>query len=266
MRTPLETRYLMKRFITNHNFLSGISIVGLIFIWHSAAWLIDEPLILPTPRAALFNLLILSGTRDFWRHLGATLGRGLTAFGVSFMIALVIGIAAGKFKPVAAVLRPLLVCLRSTPSMSIIILALLWFRGGNVSFFVIILVVLPLLVQNVIEGARSIDPELREMAVLYRVKKSLLLWKLYLPSMLPFLAAGVSSGLGLAWKVSVVAEVLAYPAWGIGTQMDTARIYLQTEKVFAWTIAVIGIGLMFDYLVDYLLRKPFTAWEGAEDV
>ena len=67
-------------------------------------------------------------------------------------------------------------------------------------------------------------------------------------------------------KVSVAAEVLAYPAWGIGTQMDTARTYLQTEKLFAWTIAVIGIGLLFDYFVDYLLRKPFTVWKGAEDV
>jgi NitT/TauT family transport system permease protein len=256
----------MKLFTTNHKIFSGLSIVGLIIIWHSAAGLIAQPLILPSPWTAFINLLILAGTGDFWRHLGTTLGRGLIAFGLSFVIAIVIGIAAGKSQSVAALLRPLLVGLRSTPSMSFIIIALLWFRGGNVSFFVITLVVLPVLVQNIIEGTRSIDPELREMAVLYRVKKSWVLWKLYLPSILPFLAAGVSSGLGLTWKVSVAAEVLAYPVWGIGTQMDTARIYLQTEKVFAWTIAVVGIGLLFDYLADYLLLRPFAIWKGTKDV
>lgn len=261
-----EASYRMKNFITNRKLLSITAVAGLLLIWHTAAWVIAKPLILPSPQAALVNLFLLIGAGEFWRHIAATFGRGLFAFGLSFGIALVLGLLAGKFQAVEALLRPVVVCLRSMPSMSFILLALLWFRGSNVSIFVITLVVLPLLFQNVIEGIRSIDSELLEMATLYRVNKSRLLLKFYLPSILPFLAAGVQSGLGLTWKVSIAAEVLAYPTWGIGTQMDTARVYLQTERVFAWTVAVIGIGLIFDYLTDYLLRRPFTAWKGTEHV
>ncbi len=256
----------MKKFITNRNILSGAAVISLLLIWHIAAVFINKPLILPSPQSAFTNLLVLMGSTDFWRHLAATLNRGLAAFGLSLAIAIVIGITAGRFRAVEALLRPLIVCLRSTPSMSFILLALLWFRGGKVSLFVISILVLPLLIQNVIEGMRSIDPELLEMVTLYRVKKSRLFLKFYLPSILPFLTAGVSNGLGLTWKVSIAAEVLAYPAWGIGTQMDTARVYLQTEKVFAWTVAVIGIGLLFDYLAGFLLRKQFTTWKGTEHV
>ncbi|MGE5604184.1 MAG: ABC transporter permease [Bacteroidota bacterium] len=256
----------MKTFITNRKILSITAVAGLFFIWHVAARVIAKPLILPFPQVALANLYLLIGTGEFWRHVAATFSRGLFAFGLSFGIALVLGLLAGKFQALEALLRPVVVCLRSTPSMSFILLALLWFRGSNVSIFVIVLVVLPLLFQNVIEGIRAIDPDLLEMVTIYRVKKSRLLLKFYLPSILPFLAAGVSNGLGLTWKVSIAAEVLAYPAWGIGAQMDTARVYLQTEKVFAWTVAVIGIGLIFDYLTDYLLRRPFTAWKGTEHV
>ncbi len=256
----------MKKFITNRKILSVTAIVGLLLIWYAAARSIAKPLILPSPQVALINLFRLIGTGDFWRHVAATFSRGLFAFGLSFGIAIVLGIVAGKLQAVEALLRPVMVCLRSTPSMSFILLALLWFRGSNVSLFVITLVVLPLLIQNIIEGIRSIDTELLEMGALYRVKKSRLLLKLYLPSIVPFLAAGVQSGLGLTWKVSIAAEVLAYPAWGIGTQMDTARVYLQTEMVFAWTVAVIGIGLLFDYLTDYLFRRPFVAWKGTEHV
>lgn len=261
-----EANCLMKTFITNRNLLSIAAVAGLLFLWYVAARVIAKPLILPLPQVALANLFLLIGTGEFWRHVAATFSRGLLAFGLSFGIALVLGLLAGKFRVLEALLRPVVVCLRSTPSMSFILLALLWFRGSNVAIFVIVLVVFPLLFQNVVEGIRSLDPEIMEMATLYRVKKSRLLFQFYLPSILPFLAAGVQSGLGLTWKVSIAAEVLAYPTWGIGTQIDTARIYLQTEKVFAWTVAVIGTGLIFDYLTDYLLRRPFTAWKGTEHV
>jgi NitT/TauT family transport system permease protein len=264
MRSEASCR--MKSFITNRKLISAGAVISLMLIWHGAAFFLAKPLILPSPQAALANLILLIGAGDFWRHVAATLSRGLFAFGLSFGIAIALGLPAGKFQGVEALLRPVMVCLRSTPSMSFILLALLWFRGSNVPIFVIILVVLPLLFQNVIEGIRSIDLELLEMATLYRVKKSRLLLKFYLPSVTPFLAAGVQSGLGLTWKVAIAAEVLAYPTWGIGTQMDNARVYLQTETVFAWTVAVIGIGLLFDYLTDYLLRRPFTAWKEAEHV
>lgn len=256
----------MRKFTIKHHLFSGLSVLIIFITWYWAALSINKPLILPAPQRAFADMLTLIGSGDFWRHLVATISRGLAAFGISSGIGIGIGILAGRIRAVEALIRPLLVCLRSTPSMSFIILALLWFKGEQVSFFVIILVVFPLLVGNVIEGIRNIDSELLEMATLYRVKKSRLLLKFYLPSILPYLAAGASNGLGLTWKVSIAAEVLAYPAWGIGTQMDTARIYLETEKVFAWTITVISIGLLFDYLTGYLLRRPFAAWKGPEHV
>jgi ABC-type nitrate/sulfonate/bicarbonate transport system permease component len=48
--------------------------------------------------------------------------------------------------------------------------------------------------------------------------------------------------------------------------LDTARIYLQTDKVFAWTAIVISIGLCFDYLLDFWLRKPFWKWKESKHV
>ncbi|NLY75411.1 MAG: hypothetical protein GX075_08910, partial [Firmicutes bacterium] len=50
------------------------------------------------------------------------------------------------------------------------------------------------------------------------------------------------------------------------TQMDTARGYLQTEKVFAWTVVVITISLLFDYLAASLLRNPVITRKGTADV
>ncbi|HBT16951.1 MAG TPA: ABC transporter permease, partial [Firmicutes bacterium] len=67
--------------------------------------------------------------------------------------------------------------------------------------------------------------------------------------------------LGLTWKVMIAAEVFANPKMGIGTQMDTARVFLQTPEVFAWTIVVVTIGLCFDQLLNLIIRKQFLFWE-----
>lgn len=173
------------------------------------------------------------------------------------------GYLAGRNPAFEAFIRPLVIFIRSTPSMSLILLALIWFKSDQVPVFVNFLMVFPMVIQNIIEGIRNIDRDLLEMVDIYRVKKWRQITTLYFPSLLPHLVASIAAGLGVTWKVLIAAEVLAYPAWGIGTQMDNARVYLQTDKVFAWTIVVMMIGIFFDYLLDYLLRRPFMAWKGS---
>jgi NitT/TauT family transport system permease protein len=164
---------------------------------------------------------------------------------------------------IAAFFRPFIILMRSTPVMSVIILALIWFKRDNVPIFVTFLMAFPIVVQNIIEGIQSIDGDLMEMVTTYRVSLRRRYTYLILPSLAPYLAAGISAGLGITWKVLIAAEVLAYPTWGIGAQMDTARVYLQTDKVFAWTLIVVVLGLVFDYLLDFVLKKPFRAWKEA---
>ncbi|HBF39095.1 MAG TPA: hypothetical protein DDW50_17475 [Firmicutes bacterium] len=253
----------MKAFSINRNWISVLAILLVLAGWQLAAVRIHLPLLLPTPGQALKQVLELLLTADFWHHLGATLGRGLLGFGMALILGLAIGIAAGESKAVYSFFRPLIVVIRSTPVMSVIILALIWFRHERVPVFVAFLMAFPIVVQNIIEGFRGIDHQLIEMVYTYRVGYKDRLLKLYLPSLVPFIAAAISSGLGITWKVLIAAEVLAYPPWGIGTQMDTARVYLQTDKVFAWTLVVIGLGLFFDYLLDYLLKRPFRNWKTA---
>jgi len=253
----------MKLSSTARNLYGISAVICLVAVWWVAAALINLPLILPAPGTVFRQTLMLIGSGDFWRHLGATLGRGLTGFGISLTGGLLVGFLAGRLDSFNAFLRPMIILVRGTPSMSIILLALIWFKGETVPLFVIFLVVFPIIVQNVIEGMRNIDRNLLEMAQVYQIPKNRQILNLYLPSILPYLTAGVASGLGITWKVVIAAEVLAYPRWGIGARMDTARVYLQTELVFAWTLVVVLLGLIFDYLAAYLLQRPFAAWKGS---
>ncbi|MCL6588947.1 MAG: ABC transporter permease subunit [Firmicutes bacterium] len=244
---------------TSHKWAAIVGIISILLIWQAAAVLINLPLILPSPWATLLQIKNLVMTHNFWAHLGATLRRGVTGFGLSLLLGLGLGLLAGKSELVQAFLRPFVILIRSAPVVSIIILALIWFKRETVPIFVVLLMVFPIIFQNVVEGVRRVDPELLEMVHLYQVRPWLIFTRLTLPSLIPFLAAGISNSLGITWKVLVAAEVLSYPTWGIGAQIDTARVYLQTDLVFAWTVAVIALGLCFDYLTDFLLKKPFKS-------
>lgn len=256
----------MRGFIANRKFLGFLGGGLLVTVWQIAAAGLNLPLLLPTPSATWSSLVRLALTADFWRHLGASLGRGLTGFGIAFGTGTVAGFLAGRLEWFSGLLRPVTVFIRSTPSMTLIILALLWFKGDAVPLFVIFLVVFPLVVENIESGVRNSDPELLEMLQIYRVKKIRRILAYDLPSVLPFLTAAAAAGLGVSWKVLIAAEILANPGWGIGTRLDTARVYLQTDQVFAWTALVVLIGFCFDYLLDRLVRRPFEVWkEGKYD-
>ncbi len=251
----------MHDFITSHRWYGLLTIALLLAGWQIAAAVLKLPLILPSPAATWSEITTLVTRTVFWRHLWATLSRGLTGFGMALLLGLLCGLSAGKHESGRVFLRPLIVLIRSTPVMSIIILALIWFQNEYAPVFVTCLMVFPIIAQNIIEGISQIDDSLKTVFTVYRIASWRRITQLELPSLLPFLAAGISNGLGITWKVLIAVEVLAYPRWGIGTQLDYARIYLRTETVFAWTLVVIGLGLFFDYVLDYLLKRPFRAWK-----
>jgi len=244
---------------SKNSFLTLLSLLGLVLLWFVAAAVTGKEIILPGPAATFRALKNLLAGAVFWRSLGATLWRGLTGFGLSYLAGLVLGLLSGLSRPFSLIFRPLLVTMRSTPSASWILLALIWFRADLVAVFVTFLMVFPLVTQNVMDGVKNIDPQLVEMARIYQVKPWRIFRELYLPAIIPYLATAAASGLVLTWKVTVMAEVMAAPALGIGARMDAARIFLQTPEVFAWTLVVVLLGLLFDRVLENLVEKGI-AW------
>ena len=78
---------------------------------------------------------------------------------------------------------------------------------------------------------------------------------MYVPSVAPYFNAGVETGLGLAWKAGVAAEVLCHPKWGIGTQVYLSKLNLETPDLFAWTVVVIALSFLVESVLVRLLRK-----------
>jgi NitT/TauT family transport system permease protein len=118
-----------------------------------------------------------------------------------------------------------------------------------------LLIVLPVVWANVAEGIAAVNPQLLEMSHSFGFS----IWKrlrlLYLPSVLPYFRSGTVTALGLACKSAVTAEVLCKPVRAIGTQLHSARIYMETAELFAWTVTVILLSLFLERGLAALLKR-----------
>lgn len=244
--------------ILKNRLLFLASTVVLILLWKLLSLIIGSDIILPSPESAYRALLVLSDDDSFLDSILHTLRRGFTGFFLSAFSALIIGIAAGENRVINILLKPLLTVIKTVPVLSIVLLAIIWLNTENVPVFVCFLVVFPVISSNVIEGIKNVDPLLLEMAKIYRVSRMRILFQIYLPSLIPYLLAGLSTAAGVTWKAVIAAEVISMPRSAIGTGMQYAQIQLNTAELFAWTIVAIIISSISESIL--MMLRYFLPW------
>jgi NitT/TauT family transport system permease protein len=114
----------------------------------------------------------------------------------------------------------------------------------------------PVIWTNLVTAIKGVDKKLLEMSKVYKVKKSVVFKKVYIPSVLPYFAAACITCLGLGWKVSVAAEVLSHPRNAIGSNLHSAKAYLDSTELFAWTFVVILLSFIFEIVFSKMIKTP----------
>ena len=197
-------------------------------------------LLLASPAAVLYRLGQLAVTTAFWQAV------------------LLAALAAWK-NGMGELLAPLVAVIKAVPVASFIILALVWLNSRSLSLFISALMVFPPVYLNVLEGIRRTDGQLLEMARVFRVPFSRRLRYIYLPQIMPYFRTAVSLGLGLCWKAGAAAEVIGLPAGSVGERLYTAKVYFQTPDLFAWTVTIVAVSVLFErlflILTDWAARK-----------
>lgn len=226
-----------------------------ILVWEMASLIINKEVYLPSPIATLEALIGLIVKMEFWKSVIMSVLRVAVGFIISCICGILIGIVCGLSRFFYELFNPLVITIKSTPVMSFIIIALIWFESGNVPIFICFLMCFPVIWTNVVQGIRGVDGNLLQMAKIYNIKKSLVIKDIYLPSIIPYISAGITMALGLGWKVTVAAEVLSSPRFAIGMHLYNAKVYLESPELFAWTGVVIILSFGFEYLFKSIVKK-----------
>ena len=143
---------------------------------------------------------------------------------------------------------------KSIPVASFVILALVWIRTENLSVFISFLMVLPIIYTNTLSGLVATDRELLEMAKVFRISRLKKALYIYSPLVMPFFLSGASIGIAFCWKSGIAAEVIGLPGNSIGENLYRSKILLDTAGLFAWTITMIIISVIYEKTIIGIIK------------
>jgi NitT/TauT family transport system permease protein len=184
-------------------------------------------------------------------------------FAAGFVLALVIGLPLGLLLARVRILRvgiePYIMLIYATPMVALIpfILSMMGFGFAPKVLVVFLFAVFPIL-YNTVEGARSIKPELIEVAQSFRSSEWSLWREVMLPYTLPYTMTGVRQAIGRA-LVGMVAAEFFLSSTGLGQIIMTSSQNFDTGGVFAsiLLIGLIGVGLM---RLGLMIERHFARW------
>lgn len=234
-----------------------ISVILALAIWQAAAMALDSSLLLVSPLRVAGRLFELLGEASFYSAIGFSLARIIAGFVIGLGAGCLLAAFAGRYRAVQVFLWPYITVIKTTPVASFIILCLIWLNSSSLPVFIAFLMVLPIVYSNVLEGIRSTDKKLLEMAKLYKVSAGRKLRYIYLPQLRPYLSSACSVALGLSWKAGIAAEVIGIPDGSIGEMLYNAKVYLNSPELFAWTAVIILVSVLFEKLFIFLLNKVY---------
>ena len=215
-------------------------------VWQGLALWVGQSLLLPGPWEVLCRLWELAGTGDFWTTCLVSLGRVFLGGALGAVLGVTVAALSAWKAPLGWALDPLMKVVRATPVASVILLIWLWWSASWVPVVIAALMSAPVVWGATAQGIADTDPKLLEMARAYRFGGAKTLKLVYIPSVRGAVASGCRTALGLAWKAGVAAEVLSRPRLALGARIYSAKTYLETPDLFAWTAAVVVLSLLLE--------------------
>jgi ABC-type nitrate/sulfonate/bicarbonate transport system permease component len=209
----------------------------------------------PTMTDTLARLWDLLGTSEFWTAVGNTLQGWALGLGIAAGLAIPIGIVLGSSHLLYRSVRFVIEFLRPIPSVALIPLAVLIYGTGLESkvFLAAFASFWPLLVQT-LYGVRDIDPVATDTARSFGLGAAEQLWRIKLPSALPYIATGIRISSSVALILTVTGElVIGSP--GLGRAINVARSGGAIELMYALIIATGILGWLLNILAAQAERR-----------
>ena len=232
-----------------------------LLVWHVASVAIGHDILLVSPVDAVMRLGELLMEPEFWMSIGLSLSRIATGFFSALLAGTLLAALSARCVFVRDLLAPLVAAIKAVPVASFVILVLIWVSSDHLSVIISFLMVFPIIYTNMLEGIEQTDRSLLEMADVFGVSAFDRIRFIYCSQALPYFQAACSLALGMCWKAGIAAEVIGLPDMSIGEHLYEAKVYLDTPDLFAWTLVIICISIVFEVAFTKLIGYVVTRLE-----
>ncbi|MFD8229099.1 ABC transporter permease [Streptomyces massasporeus] len=187
-------------------------------------------------------------------HLWTSLKRVVSGFGLALVLAVPLGVVAGRFTTAYKIVDPTINIVRPIPvtAWAPLALVIIGFGDRATIFLIFIAAYFPILI-NTVSAVKQVPPRLGEAAAMLGTSRRMALMKVSIPAAAPGILAGVRIGLGLAWVVLVVGETVGIST-GLGAMITQARDQSKTDLVVAGMLVIGLAGFLTDRLLVGALK------------
>ena len=245
---------------------AGPRLVGplaVLLLWHLAAtlgWV--DPHFVPAPLTVLKTLqewmfgaaagMPYSGT--WFLHAGNSAYRVFGGFAIAAVVGVALGSLIGWFRLVSDLLDPIIQMMRPVPITAWVPFAVIFFgiRDGSALFLIALGAFFPIVV-NTAAGVAGTPRLLVRAGRMLGIRPYMLLPRVVLPAAMPFIFTGLRLGIGLAWVLVIVAEMLAVKS-GLGFAMWDAYYFLRMDIIIAAMLSVGVLGFLSDLAIRLVGR------------
>jgi len=223
-------------------------------IWQLISNLIGLDLIIASPIKVFLSFFSLLKAQLFYQSMINSFIKITLGFMIAFVLGIIFATAANRYQFMKEFLSPLIYLMKALPVASFIILILIWAGSKNLSVVISFIVVFPMIYIGTLEGFNNLDVKLLEMAKVFRMGWLKKTRYIYAPNIYPYIISNSKIALGMCWKAGISAEVIGLPAKSIGEQMYLSKLYLMTDELLAWSIAIIIVSVIFEKLFLIILN------------
>lgn len=240
----------------------GLRVLSAIFavtLW----WLVARTIavdVVPTPLETLGRLGEIVTEEDFLGTVLVTLERVAAGMVLTVVLAVVLGIAMGRSARFEMLTDTWVLIGRSVPALVWALVAVMVVGlNHRAPIVAVVLTASPLVVLNIRESAKALDPQLFRMAHVFRAGPMLQVHRILIPALMPSIVAGTKLGLTLAWQVVVIAELFGLGS-GVGYEIHEAFSDFDIETVLAWTLAFSAIMAIIEYGLVGTMQRRVNRW------
>ena len=244
----------MKRFITNKFTLFSLGVIFVIAVWIICSLLFDKNgAIFPNPLVTVQRFGGILTESQTYISLGYTFFRMLVGFAISFLLALVIGMLSGNHEKLYQFLKPLMVVLKSVPTVAFVFVFIVMSNAREAPIYVVFVICFPILYEAVVGGFKSINRDVIDASKVDGASylKGAVFVKL--PLAVPYIIVGIVSSFALSFKIEIMAEVITGSTKnGLGSSINYAYTQAEMPNVFAYSLLVIIFMLLVTLLEDVI--------------
>ena len=251
-----------KRLLPSYWLPAVVGIGLLVLAWQLVA--VHNPYIIPTVGSIARELVT---NRSFYLRNGlVTLQETAVGIGCSSVVAVATAVLMVQFRVVERAVMPLVVIMHLTPLIAIAPGLVIAFGFGMTPKYIVtgLIVFFPVVI-NALIGLRSVDPQALDLLQTLRASRLEVLFRVRLPSSLPYLCAAARIAFPVGLIGAIVAEFTASgDARGLGSVIEVAASNADLKEIYAATVCLTAMGLVLTFIVVTLEARLLRWYSGTD--